>query len=61
MLPYAASLKPIDCTYLATDLSEQMVAMAQLHIQEHLQKLGATESAEQWMGRNRLELRVHNG
>ena len=49
MIPYALSLKSQECTYLATDLSDNMVEHAKEFLNTYLKKLGVSLSLEQWM------------
>lgn len=61
MIPYTLMIKPKECTYLATDLSEKMVEMTRHYLANYIQKLGVTESLGKWMQRHHLETEVLNG
>ena len=60
LLPLAMSLKPLDCTYLASDFSEKMVKYSIETIDEYLEKMGVEMLTEEWMDRNNLTLQVAN-
>ncbi len=61
MIPYTLSLKPEDCTYLATDLSEKMVELSRSYLSGYCYKMGFCDSLDKWMERQRLEIGVHDG
>ena len=61
MIPYAVTQKKDEATYLATDLSENMVEMAEAFIDNHLKKFGVTISTEEWLQKHHIKFQVHNG
>lgn len=61
MIPYTLSLKPDNCTYLATDISEKMVEMSRNYLSAYIHKIGVTDNLDKWMERHRLEIGVHDG
>lgn len=40
LLPYSIDIKPQTTTYLASDLSENMIELAKYNLQEYLNKVG---------------------
>lgn len=36
LLPYTMNLKPLDCSYLASDISNKMVDLAKLGLKDYL-------------------------
>ena len=61
LIPYAVSQKPTEATYLATDLSENMVKTAELFIADHIKKFGVTTSPQEWLAKHNIKFQVHNG
>ena len=46
LLPLAMHLKPLNCTYLASDLSESMISYTHKNLQKYLDNLEVSESLE---------------
>jgi SAM-dependent methyltransferase len=61
LIPYTIGLKPEDCTYLATDLSDKMVESSRHFLASYINKLGVSESIDKWQEKQRLEIGVHDG
>lgn len=61
LIPYAISLKNQECTYLASDLSENMVHLAKKYIAGYIDKMGGSESIDSWTKKHSLEFKALNG
>ena len=61
LLPLAMRLKNENTTYLGTDLAENMIKEAHLTLEKELKKMGVEANLEDWMKKQRLELRTANG
>lgn len=61
LIPYTIGLKPEDCTYLATDLSEKMIESARHFLGNYIHRLGVSDNIDKWQERQRLEIGVHDG
>lgn len=61
LIPHTATLKSNECTYLATDLSENMIEMAKAYIDNYLLKIGVDKSYEEWSKLHNIQFKVHNG
>ena len=61
LLPLAVQLKGEATTYLATDLSQNMVDLAKQGISQFLDKMGVSQSVDSWLDRQHLTLKAANG
>jgi trans-aconitate methyltransferase len=61
LLPLTVSLKAPETTYLATDLTQSMVDMAQKRLKTNLEKAGVSASVEEWTKKNNITIRAANG
>lgn len=61
LLPYALQLKPSDCAYLATDISQAMIATAHDYLQKYICRLGVSTHIDHWLTMQNLTFLAHNG
>lgn len=61
LIPQALLLKPSEATYLATDLSPEMVAHSMKSLQDYICKIGVKDSLTDWMNKQHLTVQVTNG
>ena len=61
LLPHAIQLKNPKAHYLATDISPEMLALGDKFLREHFAMYHSQLSFEEWLAKNKVEIKVHNG
>lgn len=61
LVPHALDIKKAATSYLATDLSDDMIEMAHSRLKANLQKYQSSLTYEDWLKSHNLSVRVANG
>lgn len=60
LLPLALNMKPINATYLATDLSPRMIDLTNANLKANFSLYDSKLSFEQWLKKNKLTIMQAN-